>query len=351
MTGIPENRKLTIEDVAKQAGVSISTVSRVMNNTDYIADGTRKKVQDAINSLDYRPNALAKGLKQMKTDSIGLILSDLQNPFWLMVLEGIEDACQEAGYSLLILNSREDAQKESKNIKEFQMRQLDGMIINPASGGNPLFSVLAEQAFPLVFLNRRVEGINVDTIVADNLQGMMLAVSHLVALQKKRIAIFLYPVDGISPRQERLEGYKQALRTHRIEVDSELIQVVDNKQACLDALKRLYASNNKPNAILTTDNRLTLEILEVLDQLGLTVPQDIALLGYDETEWSKHLNPPLTTVKQPAYEMGKKAGEQLFRVIKAKRQGEQRVATTTMLEPALVIRRSCGEILAKEELT
>ena len=345
MTDPPAKRKLTIEDVARQAGVSISTVSRVMNNTDYIADATRLKVQEAINALDYRPNALARGLKQMKTNSIGLILSDLQNPFWLMVLEGIEDVCQEAGYSLLILNSRDDPEKEGKNIKEFLMRQLDGIIINPASEHNPLFPALVAEEFPFVFLNRRVKGVEVDTVVADNIKGTMLAVSHLTALSKKRIAIFLYPVNGISPRQERLQGYKQALAAHGLEVEPELIKVVETKEDCLAALEQLLDGSSKPDAILSTNNRLTLEILDALGILNMAVPQDIALLGYDETEWSKHLNPPLTTIRQPAYEMGREAAERLILAIVAKRQGIKRQPETVQLEPSLVVRQSCGETL------
>ena len=345
MTDVSAKRKLTIEDVARQAGVSISTVSRVMNNTDYIADATRKKVEQAIAALDYRPNALARGLKQMKTDSIGLILSDLQNPFWLMVLEGIEDACQEAGYSLLILNSRDDAEKESKNIKEFLMRQLDGIIINPASSANPLFPALAAEAFPLIFLNRRVKGIEVDTVVADNIKGTMLAVSHLAALGKKRIAIFLYPANGISPRQERLEGYKQALAAHGLAIEPELIRIVESTEDCLSAMRAMNAASGKPDAILSTNNRLTLEILDALGKLNLAVPQDIALLGYDETEWSKHLNPPLTTIRQPAYEMGHAAAERLILAIAAKRRGEAMQPETVQLEPSLVVRQSCGETL------
>lgn len=345
MTDVSAKRKLTIEDVAREAGVSISTVSRVMNNTDYIADATRKKVEQAIVALDYRPNALAKGLKGMKTNSLGLILSDLQNPFWLTVLEGIEDACQRAGYSLLILNSRDDTEKESKNIKEFLMRQLDGIIINPASSANSLFPALAAENFPLVFLNRKVDGIDADTVVADNFKGTMLAISHLAALGKKRIALFLYPANGISPRQERLEGYKQALAANGFRVEPQLIRVVENTADCLAAIKAMDAEGGKPDAILSTNNKLTLEILDALGKLNLAVPQDIALLGYDETEWSKHLNPPLTTIRQPAYEMGREAAERLILAIASKRQGVNRQPETVQLEPTLVVRQSCGETL------
>lgn len=342
LTASPK-RKITIEDVARHAGVSISTVSRVMNNSDYIAEDTKQKVLDTIISMDYRPNALAKGLKQMKTNSIGLILSDLQNPFWLAVLEGIEDACQRAGYSLLILNSRDDTEKEGRNVKEFLMRQLDGIIINPASEENPLFGALSSEKFPLVFLNRKVMGIQADTVVVDNIKGTMLAIDHLIRLNKKKIAIFLYPANGISPRLERIEGYKKAIAAHGLEVEDRLIRIVETKNDCLEHMKQLLEGDDRPDAILSTNNMLTLVILDVLGELGIKVPEDIGLLGYDETEWSKHLNPPLTTVKQPAYEMGSRAAERLFGAIQAKRQGEVQVAETVQLEPSLVIRQSCGE--------
>ncbi|MGI2328229.1 LacI family DNA-binding transcriptional regulator [Planococcus sp. YIM B11945] len=340
----PQKRKITIEDVAKAAGVSISTVSRVMNNNyHHMAEETKQKVLDAISALDYRPNALAKGLKQMKTNSIGLILANLQNPFWLLVLEGIEDACQEAGYSLLILNSRDDIEKEGNNVKEFLMRQLDGMIINPADGENALFNVLVDEQFPLVFLNRKVAGLNADTVVVDNVRGTTLAINHLVSLNKKKIAIFLYPTSGISPRLERIEGYKKALTEHGLEVDDSLIKIVENKDDCLEHIKQLFAGDEKPDAIFSTNNMLTLVILDALGELGIKVPEDISLLGYDETEWSKHLSPPLTTIKQPAYEMGRGAAERLIQSIKTNRQEEQWEPETIQFEPSLVVRRSCGE--------
>lgn len=342
-SAIVPKRKVTIEDVARKAGVSISTVSRVMNNNRYIAEGTRKNVLEAISALDYRPNALAKGLKQMKTNSIGLILSNLQNPFWLMVLEGIEDACQEAGYSLLILNSRDDLEKEGDNVKEFMVRQLDGIIINPAGGGNPLFNALIEEQFPVVFLNRKVRELDANTVVVDNVQGAMLAINHLLRLEKNKIALFSYPTNNISPRLERIEGYKKALNDHGHEVNDAFIKIVGNKSDCLKSMKQLFDEGEKPNAIFSTNNMLTLIILDVLGEMGIKVPEEVSLVGYDETEWSKHLSPPLTTVKQPAYEMGKGAAEKLIRLVRTNNQDEKRQPETIQFKPTLVIRNSCGE--------
>ena len=338
------NGKITIEDVARYAGVSISTVSRVMNNNyHHISDETKQKVLNAITELDYRPNALAKGLKQMKTNAIGVILSNLQNPFWLKVLEGIEDTCQEAGYSLMILNSRDNLKKEENNVKEFLTRQLDGIIINPSNGENPIFHDLIRQEFPLIFLNRKVVGLSADTVVVDNVQGSMLAIDHLIKLNKKRIAIFLYPTNGISPRIERIEGYKKGHLKHGLDLDHSLIRIVNNKNDCIEQIKLLLEDERKIDAIFSTNNMLTLEILDALDYLGVKVPDKIGVLGYDETEWSKHLNPALTTIKQPAYEMGRGAAERLIKIIDLKIKNEKWVPEVIQYKPSLIVRRSCGE--------
>ena len=335
--------RVTIEDVAKKAGVSKSTVSRVMNqNYHHITEEKRQKVFQAIRELDYRPNALAKGLKQMKTSTIGVILSNLQNPFWMKVLEGIEDLCQEEGYSLMIVNSRDNLAREEENVKGFLMRQLDGLIINPSLGQNPVFGSLDDYRVPYLFLNRKVQDLVADTIVVDNIKGVSLAVDHLVGLKRRRIAVFLYPPEGISPRLERIEGYLKALRDNSIEVREDWIKIVRNREDCRREMQMLLEAEERPNAILSTNNMLTLDILESLKESGCRVPEEIGVVGYDETEWSKHLDPPLTTIVQPAYEMGRAAVKRLIERIQAKEQGIQLMAETIELEPSLIVRRSCG---------
>ncbi|WP_075618859.1 LacI family DNA-binding transcriptional regulator [Paenisporosarcina indica] len=335
--------KVTMTDVAKEAGVSKSTVSRILNgNYGQNTEKTVHKVLKVIDDMDYRPNALAKGLKGMKTNVIGIILSNLQNPFWIKVLEGVEDTCRSKGYSLMICNSNEEADIEEEHIKQFQMRQVDGIIINPTIKNLNLYDQLKKDRLPFISINRKIYGLEFDTVVVDNVSGGKLAVTHLIKLGNKKIAIFLYPTEGISPRIERLAGYKEALKDYGIDSDPELIVIAKETPGSIrEKVKQLLLSQKRPDAILSTNNMMTLEILEGIKDLGLTVPDDISLIGYDETVWSKHLNPPLTTVNQPSYEMGQLAAERLISLIESNDSVDEEMKTIS-LEPNLIIRESCG---------
>lgn len=334
--------KTTISDVAKKAGVSKSTVSRISNgNYEQNTKETVSRVLRIIEEMDYRPNALAKGLKAMKTNAIGIILANLQNPFWIKVLEGVEDTCRSKGYSLMICNSNEDAEIEKEHIKQFQMRQVDGVIINPTIKNATLYDQLKKDKLPFISINRKIYGQEFDMIVVDNLLGGKMAINHLLNLGKRKIAIILYPIDGISPRIERLSGYKEALQDFGIEIDPQLIVITKEVPGNVrEEVKKLLSGPNRPDAILSTNNMMTLEILEGVRDLGLSIPDDLALVGYDETVWSKHLNPPLTTVNQPSYEMGKVAAERLISLIESNNVVNEKKEIS--LEPNLIIRESCG---------
>lgn len=335
--------KATIADVAEKAGVSKSTVSRISNgNFEKNTEDTVRKVLKIIEELDYRPNALAKGLKVMKTNVIGIVLANLQNPFWIKVLDGVEDTCRSNGYSLMICNSNEEAEIEAEHIKQFQMRQVDGIIINPTIKNMELYKQLENDRLPFVSINRKIYGQEFDMIVVDNTAGGKMAVNHLLKTGKEKIAIFVYPPKGISPRIERLAGYKEALEEKGITIDSDLIVITEEiPGAVKEKVMQLLQSPNRPDAILSTNNMMTLEILEGVKELGINIPQDISLVGYDETVWSKHLNPPLTTVNQPSYEMGQLAAERLISLIESNgklSEGKKMVS----LKPNLIIRESCG---------
>lgn len=338
--------KVTMGEVAKKAGVSKTTVSRIINgNYNYVTEGTKQKVLRIIEDLDYRPNALAKGLKQMKTNVLGIVFSNLQNPFWSSVLNGVEDRCHELNYNLMICNSNENAQLEAEHIKELNVRQVDGIIINPTVRNQSLYEELIKEKKPLVFINRKIEGLNVNSVVMDNVKGASLGVNHLIDLNKKKIALVVYPSEGISPRLDRIEGYKQAMKKAFNETNIQIYEVNEINGEAKEKVKEVLTSSNKPEAIFSTNNMMTLEILEGIKELNMRVPEEVAVVGYDETVWSKHLNPPLTTVKQPAYEMGKLAAEQLIKSIEA--EGETEKVRIT-LKPELIKRLSSG--YKKEDL-
>lgn len=335
--------KVTIAEVAKKAGVSKSTVSRILNgNYHQNTKETVDKVLRVIKELDYRPNALAQGLKSMKTNMIGIVLSNLNNPFWTRVLEGVEDTCRSNGYSLLICNSNEEEKTEEEHILGLRTRQVDGIIINPTSKNADLYKSIVDQGYPFVAINRKIFELEVNLVAMDNIQGAMDGVDHLIKLGKRTIALFVFPPNNISPRMDRIEGYKRALEKNGIPVSESLIYIIEEKKGAVkEAVKSLLSSKDLPDAIFSTNNIMTLSILEGIKEMGLVVPDDIALLGYDETVWSKHLDPPLTTVHQPAYQMGELAANRLISLIEKK--GEEG-PVIEVLQPSLIIRESCGEI-------
>jgi DNA-binding LacI/PurR family transcriptional regulator len=332
--------RVTIDVVAQKAGVSKTTVSRILNgNYSQATEETKQRVQEVIRQLNYHPNPMARGLKQMKTNIIGIVLSNLSNPFWAIVLEGVEDTCRLAGYSLMICNSSEDSTREAELFEDFQLRQVDGIIVNPTVNNKDLFEELERKQYPLVAINRKIEGINIDYVVADNIKGAKLAVNHFVENGRKNIVAFVYQPNGVSTWSERVAGFKEALSDHGIAVhERSVIEVQHGTGKAKEAVVE-YFKSSKADAVFSTNNMMTLEILEGFKELNIRVPEDVALIGYDETVWAKHLNPPLTTVKQPAYEMGVIAAKNLIKKIQSKTKRKPKIA---VLEPELIIRQSCG---------
>ncbi|HZG87862.1 LacI family DNA-binding transcriptional regulator [Paenibacillus sp.] len=333
--------KVTIDVVAKKAGVSKATVSRILNgNYLQMTKETKERVLAVINELNYRPNVYAQGLKSTKTNVLGIVLSNLKNPFWATVLEGFEDACKKKGYSVMICNSNEDRQQEEELVRGLRYRKVDGIVVNPTSGNQPLFAELAEEKYPIVFINRRLEGVNTDNVIVDNRKGATMAVEHFVRLKKQRLAALVYPYQGISTWQERIEGFEEALLKHGLDKQQYQIRVIDQREGAANAAVKQLMDGFKPDAIFSTNNMMTLEIMEAVKECGLTIPDDVALIGYDETVWSKHLNPPLTTVNQPAAQLGALAAQKLIKRIESKSKRPR--ASTEVLEPNLIVRRSCG---------
>mgnify|MGYP001168819336 CR=1 FL=1 len=330
---------VTIVDVARKAGVSKTTVSRIINNQfGHTTEETRQRVLDVIRELDYRPNALAKGLKSMQTNVIGMVLSNLKNPFWSSVLEGVEDACRGLGYHLMICNSDEEPEKEEQYIREFRMRQVDGIVINPTARNPDFFRQLVESKYPIVVVNRRIPGIAVHNVVINNIKGASMAVKHLLDGGRRNIAVFAYRNSYVSTWQERVEGYRAALlESGRTENDFRIVEVEQESGDAKRAVIRFLQEHPDTDAIFSTNNMITLEVMDGLRELRLRIPADVAVVGYDETVWSRHLDPPLTTIQQPAYEMGRLASEMLIKAIKSKRRGKPK---TVVLEPELIVRQS-----------
>ncbi|MCM3760772.1 LacI family transcriptional regulator [Alkalihalobacillus oceani] len=333
--------KVNMDTIAKKAGVSKTTVSRIINgNFEYVNEATKEKVLRIIKELNYKPNSLARSLKQRKSNVIGLILANMKTTFWSLVIEGVEKRCHANGYSLMICNSNNDPLLEREHIENLKMKQVDGIIINPMMENKPLFEELIEEKYPLVLINRRIDDLPLDTVIIDNVRSSVLAVNHLSDLGRKSIALIAYHSQGISPRKDRIEGYRKAMVDNGFVLDERMIREVEEKPGTAkEAVKQLLLLPERPEAILSTHVSMISEVIEAANELELTIPNDISHIGFDESVWSQHLASPLTTVSQPSFEMGELAANHIIEFIKNK---ESFKPATTLLQPELIVRSSCG---------
>ena len=329
-----------LKDVAQVAGVSVSTVSRVLTGSPLVNDETRARVQQAIDALDYRPNRVARRLRRdtARASLIGLIVPDIQNPFFAELVRGVESVAQRHGYMVFLGNSDEDAAKEKRYIDLMRSESVDGLLLPASSDIAETVSLLARQGLPIVCVDRRLPKATLDTVVADNVSGAHAAVDHLLRIGHRRVG-FVGGRPEISTSRERLEGYRLALDEHGVAFDPSLVREGDSRQASGRALaQELLTMTDPPTALLVGNNLMTLGALEAIHVLRLRIPDDVAIVGYDDMSWALAFDPPLTAVRQPSFEIGARAAELLLQRI----ADPKRTASLVMLQPELVVRQSCG---------
>jgi DNA-binding LacI/PurR family transcriptional regulator len=331
----------TIDDVAKRAGVSKSSVSRVLNgNFEYMSEQMKHKILAAIEEMNYSPNALAQSLKTKETKVIGIILSDISNPFWSEILKGAQDEANRSGYGLMVSSFNEDPELEKSNILMLKNRQVDGIIVNTSGNINHLFNEFIQEKYPFVLLDRLAGEIKADTVVVNNVNGAKQAVQYLIDQGHRRIGIVLYPLQNKSPRVERLEGYKLAHSLNDLPVDDSLIKFCEPVDGiAAQAAEELLSMPDRPTAIFSTNEKLNLEVLAGVKKAGFKVPEEVSIFGYDDFPWIPLLDPPLSTVAQPAYEMGVKAIALLIQKLQSK---DKTTPQIIQLEPRIIIRSSCS---------
>ncbi|AHG93772.1 regulatory protein LacI (plasmid) [Gemmatirosa kalamazoonensis] len=329
-----------LKDVGRMAGVSVSTVSRVLTGSSLVNDATRERVQRAIDALGYQPSRVARRLRKdpARANLIGLVVPDIENPFFADVVRGVEDVAQRHDYMLFLGNADEDARRETHYLELMRAESVDGVIVPASAEAEPLVARLAAAGLPIVCVDRRMPSLAVDTVVADNVRGAAEAVEHLLDVGHRRIG-FVGGRPDLSTSRERYEGYQRALAERDVAVDPSLVRFGDSRQESGRRLTReLLAQREPPTAILVGNNLMTLGALEAIHVLRRRIPDDIAVIGYDDMPWALALNPPLTAVRQPGYEMGRCAAELLLKRIEA----PARPTTVRTLRPTLVVRESCG---------
>jgi LacI family transcriptional regulator len=328
----------TMKDVAERARVSVSTVSHVVNGTRVVAEGTRERVEAAIEEFGYQGNLLARGLKIQRTFTMGLLISDIQNPFFTAVVRGVEDVALSRGYHLFLCNTDEDPSREEQYVIELTKKRVDGLIVAPAAPrqGVPASQLLRGDT-PFVFMDREVEGVQADAVEVDNEHGMRMAVEHLAELGHGRIGLISGPLDKATG-YERHEGFRAALSESGLDPEGAPVSFGDFKTASgrrgAEELLRLPVP---PTALIAANNQMTLGALLAIRSMRLSVPEDVSVVGYDEMEWASLADPPLTTVAQPAYEMGVEAARLLLNKIWSETDGGP---SKVLLEPELIVRES-----------
>jgi DNA-binding LacI/PurR family transcriptional regulator len=328
----------TLKDVAQDAGVSVATVSRVLNDHEYVSDKTRHKVLTAVEKLGYRPSQLAVGLRTGKTRIFGLIISDIGNPYFASVVRGIEDVAYANGYSLILCNSDEDPEKEELYINVFLDSAVSGAIIACAREDSMCGKSLLDADIPIVALDRRLMNFDVDTVVTNNIKGAYDAVVHLIEHGHKRIGYIGGPLHTTTGK-ERWEGYKKALMENGYELIPDLVKVGNFKQRSgQETARELLEEDDRPTALFTANNLMTLGALNAIHEKGLRIPEEIAIVGFDDLPWAQSLDPPLTAVEQPAYELGRIAADLLIKRI----IDPDRPISRVTLDTNLIVRHSSG---------
>lgn len=302
----------TMRDVAERAGVSVSTVSHVINNTRAVSDDTRRSVLESMRALGYKPNALARSLRRQQTHSIGMIVPDSANPFFAEVARAIEDASFAANYSVILCNSDGDLEKQEAYTNLLIERQVAGIVFVAAGLSTELVNDLRQRAVPLVVVDREISGVEVDTVETNHYQGGQLATQHLIELGHRRIACIAAGSE-LSPSAERLTGYRDTLAACGLPQDRALVVRGDFQFASgYRAAQQLLDLADPPTAVFACNDLMAVGCISAATQRGLHVPTDLSVVGFDDVKLASFTNPPLTTVVQPKREIGQRAMEILY---------------------------------------
>ena len=332
--------KITVKDVARRAGVSPMTVSRVLNGGDRVRADTRERVEAVIAELGYIPNRLAASFTRQKTGIVSLVVPDLGDPFFMLVVRGAEDVTRRAGYRLFISNTRSELSREGQYVDDMIAQRVEGVVIAPVSDRSSAhLKRLVRNDVPFVLVDRSVTGVEADVVHGDSVAGASAIVEHLAALGHRRIG-FIVESTEVSTARDRLAGYGDGLTKAGLEYAAELVVEatarIDGGRDGIDRLLRLPAP---PTAVFAVNNLVAVGVVEELRSRGLRVPEDVALVCFDDVELASRLDPFLTVMAQPAETFGRIATQLLLERI-AGEAGERR--RRVVLPADLIVRRSCG---------
>ena len=306
---------VTIKDVAKRAGVAISTVSRVINNSGYVASETREKVLRAVEEMKFVPSHMARSLVSRETKSLGLIMPDITNPFFPAIARGVEDAAAALGYTVVLCNTDDDLAREEAYVKTLREKFIDGIIFVTVTPGNQEIKDLLDNGMPVVALDRSQEVLTAPAVLVDNVEGGYMATRYLIERGHRLIAHISGP-EYMSTSVDRRTGYQKALKEAGLEVLPALLRRGDFRlEGGYREMKAILESGVRPTALFAANDLMAIGAMRALEESGLRVPDDVSVIGYDDISLASLVKPTLTTIRQPAYQMGQEAVRLLVRRI------------------------------------
>jgi len=331
----------SIKDVAKRAGVSVATVSRVLANKPHVRPELRALVLQAVSDERYRPSRIAGNMRNQSSRMIGLLISDIRNPFFTAIARAIEDVANQHEMSVFLCNTDEAPDKEDIYLESLLEERVAGVILSPAREGADSIQLLLENNIPVVAVDRRIVGAHIDGVFCDNHVSAQMLTAHLIEAGCQRIGAIFGLKHSMTGR-ERMEGYLMALAQAGMTTDPTLaIYVHPSEPEGEKIVSAWLASPHRPDAILTGNSRLTIGALNAIAAAGLLIPRDIILAGFDETAWMRHAAGGITVISQPTYEIGRAAAELLFlRMADPTRAAREVVLKGTLIARASTMRRA-----------
>jgi DNA-binding LacI/PurR family transcriptional regulator len=328
----------TIRQVAEMAGVSIATVSRVFAGSDLVSRELVERVQAAAHSVNYQPNRIARNLRTQKTHTAAVVVSDIENPFFTSVIRGAERVLRNAGYTLLLTNSDEDEQLELEHLLNLRAEGVAGVILAPTHEDPKRYEQFLQAGLVIVAIDRCPMNLKIDRVTVNNIEGAQTAVRHLIDQGHTKIG-FVTGLPKISTAFERLLGFEQAMKIHNLPVNPQWVQQGNfRRENGFKAMMDILKLEDRPTAVISANNLMTLGALQAIYECKLHIPADIAIVGFDDMAWASSLNPPLTTIAQPTHELGSVAAQLLLDRI----NDPQRPFRHVILDTQLIVRESSG---------
>jgi LacI family transcriptional regulator len=339
---VPKQRKsVTLKDVAAAAGVSVGMASRVLANYGSYSEATRKAVTNAAEKLDYRPNGVARSLRLRRTRAIGVMISEIVSYHWTVFVQGVEEAARRAGYHVILCNTADDVQLEKEYLSDMRERGVDGIIVSPLAQNFDTFTKLASAGFPIVLVNSRIPGVGITHILSDDRQAAWDAVVYLGSLGHRRIGL-VAGLQELETGRNRLHGYKAGLTQLGLSFDERLVAYGNYREdQAYEAARRLVTSRVAPTAILICSEIMTGAALRCLKDLGVHIPAELSVVGFDDPAWASFFAPAITTLREQRFYMGRLASDTLIATIQDPVSGFRRTPEI-VLRTELVVRESCA---------